>query len=129
MIEGVVNSSPSTGDLNNLVEAIQANLIAGINMLSETRQTLPPPPPTAQRGYALPGTLAEFRNLQNDVARGDFYKIINSINPESTNELNKLIREGQLTEAEDLYQNLLQVYNQRYGQPPLYQPKDRQPLL
>lgn len=112
MIEGVVNSSPSSGDLNNLVEVIQANLLAGINMLSETRQTLPPPPPTTQRGFALPSTLEEFRNMQNQQARSDFYKVI----PENNaNELNKLIRDGSLTEAENLYRNLLQLYNQRYG--------------
>jgi hypothetical protein len=112
MIEGVVNSTPSAGDLNNLVEVIQANLVAGINMLSETRQTLPPPPPTSQRGFILPPTLAEFRNLQNEQARRDFYKVIPQNN---ANELNRLIRDGALTEAENLYQNLLQLYNQRYG--------------
>ena len=110
MIEGVVNSSPTTGDLNNLVEVIQANLVAGINMLSETRQTLPPP--TSQRGFALPSTLAEFRNLQNEQARSDFYKVVPQNN---ANELNRLIRDGSLAEAENLYQNLLQLYNQRYG--------------
>jgi len=107
MIENVVNSSPTTGDLNNLIDVIQANLVAGINMLSETKQSTGP-----QKGFNLPNTLNEFRNLQNVQAKQDFYRIIPG---DKANQLNILIRSGKMSEAEQLYQDLLRLYNERYG--------------
>lgn len=110
MINRVINTDPSVGDLNNLVDAIQANLIAGINMLSETKQVTGP-----QRGFALPATLNEFRNMANQQAKQDFYKISQN----AGNDLNKLIKEGEQTGdmslAEALYKDLLRRYNERYG--------------
>jgi myosin heavy subunit len=107
MIENVVNSSPSTGDLNNLIDVIQANLVAGINMLSQTKQSN-----ISQKGFDLPSTLAEFRNLRNEQARQDFYRIIPG---DKANQLNALIRTGNMAEAEQLYADLLRLYNERYG--------------
>lgn len=107
MIENVVNSSPTTGDLNNLIDVIQANLVAGINMLSQTKQTN-----MSQKGFNLPATLGEFRNLQNDQARQDFYRIIPV---DKANQLNMLIKTGKISEAEPLYKDLLRLYNERYG--------------
>lgn len=110
MINRVINTDPSVGDLNNLVDAIQANLIAGINMLSETKQVTGP-----QRGFALPATLEEFRNMANQQAKQDFYRISQN----DGNELNKLVKQGEQTgdmaPAEALYIELLRRYNERYG--------------
>jgi hypothetical protein len=107
MIENVVNSSPTTGDLNNLIDIIQANLVAGINMLSETKKTN-----TSQKGFNLPTTLDEFRNLQNEQARQDFYRIVPG---DKANQLNAYIRTGRVSEAEQVYKDLLRLYNERYG--------------
>lgn len=110
MINRVINTDPSVGDLNNLVDAIQANLMAGINMLSETKQVTGP-----QRGFPLPSTLNEFRNISNQQAKQDFYKISQN----AGNDLNKLIRQGEQTgdmsAAETLYSDLLRKYNEKYG--------------
>jgi hypothetical protein len=110
MIDRVINTDPSVGDLNNLVDAIQANLIAGINMLSETKQVSGP-----QRGFNLPPTFNEFRNMPNQQAKQDFYKISQN----AGNDLNVLIKQGEqtgdMTPAETLYQDLLRKYNERYG--------------
>lgn len=110
MINRVINTDPSVGDLNNLVDAIQANLVAGINMLSETKQVTGP-----QRGFALPTSLNEFRNMANQQAKQDFYKVSQN----AGNDLNKLIKQGEQTGdmsgAEALYIDLLRQYNERYG--------------
>lgn len=110
MINNVINSDPSVGDLNNLVDAIQANLLAGINMLTETKQVTGP-----QRGFPLPTTLNEFRNMTNQQAKQDFYKV----SRDAGNNLNLLIKQGEqngdMSAAETLYANLLRKYNERYG--------------
>lgn len=108
MINRVTTSDPSVGELNGLIDAIQANLVAGINMLSETKQV-------SQRGFPLPATLGEFRRMNNQQARQDFYRVSQN----AGNDLNTLIKQGEQTgdmsAAEAFYKDLLRKYNERYG--------------
>lgn len=113
MINSVINSSPSVGDLNSLVDTIQMNLAEGIKILSGTAQATASQVTAKQRGFALPPSLQEFRNNTSSQARQNFYAAVNG------NKLNELIREGEksgdMSAAEALYSELLREYNQKYG--------------